>query len=64
MIDRRLLRLGADRSVSQHADLAGALFRCNDMVVDAEGRAFVSNFGFDLYASMSGAPQWSSRRSC
>jgi sugar lactone lactonase YvrE len=49
MEDRRLLRLEEGRLV-EHADLSGlASFHCNDMVVDARGRAFVGNFGFDLH---------------
>jgi sugar lactone lactonase YvrE len=50
MTDRRLLRL--DGSVlTQVADLAAlAPFHCNDMVVDAKGRAYIGNFGFDLIA--------------
>lgn len=48
MIDRRVLRLDGDR-VEEHADLSAlAEFHCNDMVVDAIGRAYVGNFGFDL----------------
>ena len=36
-----------------HADLSSiATFHCNDMVVDADGRAYVGNFGFDLDAYM------------
>ena len=36
-----------------HADLSElARFRCNDMVVDAKGRAWVGNFGFDLDGMM------------
>jgi sugar lactone lactonase YvrE len=49
MLDRRLLRLDGDRLV-EHADLSGlATGECNDMVVDARGRAYVGNFGFDMY---------------
>lgn len=49
MVDRRLLRLDGDRLV-EVADLAAlATYHCNDMVVDAAGRAYVGNFGFDLY---------------
>jgi len=49
MTRRRLLRRGRDGRVSVHADLGGvATFHCNDMVVDAKGRAYVGNFGFDL----------------
>lgn len=49
MRDRRLLRLEPDGRLVEHADLSGiATFHCNDMVVDAQGRAYVGNFGFDL----------------
>lgn len=38
-----------------HADLSKyATYWCNDMVVDATGRAYVGNFGFDLDAEMRG----------
>jgi sugar lactone lactonase YvrE len=48
MTDRRLLRIEAEGPV-EHADLSGvATFHANDMVVDALGRAYVGNFGFDL----------------
>ena len=50
MTDRRLLRLDRD-GLKVAADLSElASFHCNDMVVDAKGRAYVGNFGFDLYA--------------
>jgi sugar lactone lactonase YvrE len=50
MRDRRLLRLEPDGSLAQVADLSGlATFHCNDMVVDAKGRAYVGNFGWDLH---------------
>jgi len=49
MRDRRLLRLETGRLVL-HADLSGlASFDCNDMVVGPTGRAYVGNFGFDLF---------------
>jgi sugar lactone lactonase YvrE len=49
MTKRQLLKRGADGVVSLHADLSGiATYHCNDMVVDAAGRAYVGNFGFDL----------------
>jgi sugar lactone lactonase YvrE len=49
MRDRRLLRL-EDGSLVEHADLSAlATGECNDMVVDAQGRAYVGNFGFDMY---------------
>jgi sugar lactone lactonase YvrE len=50
MRDRRLLRLDPE-GLTEVADLsAHAAFHCNDMVVDAQGRAYVGNFGFDLNA--------------
>jgi len=49
MRDRRVLRLENGELV-EHADLSElATGECNDMVVDAEGRAYVGNFGFDMY---------------
>ncbi len=52
MLDRRLLRLDPGGLV-EHADLSSiATFHANDMVVDASGRAYVGNFGFDLDAFM------------
>ncbi|MDE2487628.1 MAG: SMP-30/gluconolactonase/LRE family protein, partial [Alphaproteobacteria bacterium] len=49
MTKRRLLRRSADGRISTLADLSGlATWHCNDMVVDAAGRAYVGNFGFDL----------------
>jgi sugar lactone lactonase YvrE len=55
MVDRRVLRLSPDGSLAEHADLTEwAPFHCNDMVVDAAGRAYVGNFGFDIYPRMAG----------
>jgi sugar lactone lactonase YvrE len=49
MLDRRVLRLEGDTLV-EHADLSAlATGECNDMVVDSAGRAYVGNFGFDMY---------------
>jgi sugar lactone lactonase YvrE len=57
MIDRRVLRLGVDGTLSEHADLTEWVpFHCNDMVVDAVGRAYVGNFGFNIYPRMAGEP--------
>ncbi|XOV89601.1 MAG: SMP-30/gluconolactonase/LRE family protein [Pseudomonadota bacterium] len=57
MTDRRLLRQETDGSLSLHADLSDiAAFHCNDMVVDANGRAYVGNFGFDTHAGVPPAP--------
>ena len=56
MTDRRLLRWDGAQ-LQQHADLAAlASFHCNDMVVDAAGRAYVGNFGFDLHAQSAPKP--------
>jgi sugar lactone lactonase YvrE len=57
MEDRKLLRREANGALVLHADLARlARFHCNDMVVDARGRAFVGNFGFDLDAGETPCP--------
>jgi sugar lactone lactonase YvrE len=54
MTDRRVLRREPDGTLVTHADLAAyAPGLLNDMCVDASGRAYVGNFGFDL---MGGAP--------
>lgn len=51
MEDRRLLRQDAGLELVEVADLSGvATWHCNDMVVDAAGRAYVGNFGFDMWA--------------
>ncbi|THD62918.1 SMP-30/gluconolactonase/LRE family protein [Phenylobacterium sp.] len=53
MTRRQVLRRTADGQMSVHADLGQvAGFHCNDMVVDAAGRAYVGNFGFDLDAGI------------
>ena len=50
MQDRRLLRLG-EGGLEEVADLSSiATWHTNDMVVDAQGRAYIGNFGFDLLA--------------
>lgn len=49
MLDRRLLRVENGRA-RVHADLSAvATGPCNDMVVDARGRAYVGNFGYDRH---------------
>ena len=53
MTSRRVLRRSPDGAVRVHAELADiATFHCNDMVVDAAGRAYVGNFGFDLHREL------------
>ena len=54
MRDGRVLRRETDGTLVCHADLSGHISgHLNDMVVDASGRVFVGEFGFDL---MGGAP--------
>jgi sugar lactone lactonase YvrE len=54
MRDRMLLRRETDGTLVTHASLVDHVSgHLNDMVVDAQGRAFLGNFGFDL---MGGAP--------
>ncbi|TCP41627.1 sugar lactone lactonase YvrE [Tamaricihabitans halophyticus] len=51
MRDARLLRREPDGSLHTHADLSTYVNgHPNDLVVDAQGRAFVGEFGFDLMA--------------
>ena len=50
----RVLRRELDGRVVTHADASSYIGGClNDMVVDAKGRAYIGNFGFDL---MGGKP--------
>ena len=56
MTDRRLLRLDGSVLV-EVADLSKlAPFHCNDMVVDAKGRTYIGNFGFDFAARQAPRP--------
>ena len=49
MRDRRVMRLEPDGRLVVHADLSHiAGGHVNDMVVDAQGRAYVGNFGLDM----------------
>jgi sugar lactone lactonase YvrE len=56
MGDRRLLRLDPDdlRLVADLTDVTGG--DCNDMLVDALGRAYIGNFGYDLAAGEQARP--------
>lgn len=50
MTDRLVLRWDGNQT-SVHCDLSALVpYSCNDMVVDAAGRAYVGNFGFDFQA--------------
>jgi len=56
MTQRRVMQLTSE-GLAEYADLSNqASFHCNDMVVDAAGRAFVGNFGFDLHGGGDVAP--------
>jgi sugar lactone lactonase YvrE len=58
MTERRLHRLGA-AGPEPYADLSGlAAFHCNDLLVDAQGGAYVGNFGYDI---VGGAPTVSTK---
>ncbi len=52
MTNRQVLRWDGS-TLSFYADVSDiATFHANDMIVDASGRAYVGNFGFDLHAAM------------
>jgi len=56
MLDRRVLRWDG-KLLSTYADLTDlASSYCNDMVVDRHGRAYVGNFGFDVFNSSEKRP--------
>ncbi|MGC2617994.1 MAG: SMP-30/gluconolactonase/LRE family protein [Acidobacteriaceae bacterium] len=51
MVARKILRREHDGTIVEHADVSAlAPGRLNDMLVDDEGRAWVGNFGFDLFS--------------
>ena len=51
MRDRKVLRREPDGTLSVHGDLSShTTGHANDMAVDAQGRAYVGDFGFDLMA--------------
>lgn len=53
MTRRQILRRTPDGRIAVHADLSHiASYHCNDMVVDANGGAYVGNFGFNLDAEI------------
>ena len=53
MTERRVCRIVNGR-LEDYADLSRlASFHCNDMLVDAQGRAWVGNFGYDLHGGES-----------
>lgn len=49
MLSQKLLAVSPNGEIREHADLSGiATANCNDLVVSADGHAYVGNFGFDL----------------
>lgn len=57
MTSRKVMRDVGAGKLAEHADLSAiAEWHCNDMVVAANGNAYVGNFGFDLEASVEFAP--------
>jgi sugar lactone lactonase YvrE len=56
MTDRKLMRYSGGQ-LQVHADISQlASYYCNDMVVDGDGRAYVGNFGFDLFSGSAQKP--------
>jgi sugar lactone lactonase YvrE len=52
MLDRKLMRREPDGRLVTHADLNGhAVGYLGDVIVDSRGRAYLGNFGFDLYGN-------------
>jgi sugar lactone lactonase YvrE len=50
---RQVMRLEPDGSLSVHADFTGlAPYPLNDMVVDRQGRLFVGQWGYDVFAGI------------
>lgn len=57
MRDRMLLRRDPGGALHEHADLSGiATGAANDMYVDATGRAWIGDFGFDFYGILEREP--------
>jgi sugar lactone lactonase YvrE len=57
MRNRRLLRQERDGRLALHADLSSLVDHwCNDMVVDDAGRAYVGNFGYDMFSGEAQKP--------
>lgn len=55
MIDRKVMKI-VENQLQLHADLSGlATGELNDLIVDSHGRAYVGNFGFDLFGGEASA---------
>jgi sugar lactone lactonase YvrE len=56
MVDRKLLRI-VDNRLTEYADLSAvASGELNDLLIDRTGRAYVGNFGYDLFGGASAGP--------
>jgi len=49
MEDNTLNRVGKDGRIEASTDLNGSVLHANDMAVDPKGRAYVTQFGYDLF---------------
>jgi sugar lactone lactonase YvrE len=57
MASRTVVHIEGDAVAGVHADLAPlTTYRCNDMVVDRRGNAYVGDFGYDMAARQAPAP--------
>jgi len=57
MATRTVVRRDARGQAHVHADVSAlTTYRCNDMVVDARGNAYVGDFGYDMAARQAPAP--------
>jgi len=57
MASRSVLQVAGDLTTTTYVDLSDlTTFRCNDMVVDQRGNAYVGDFGYDLAAGAPPAP--------
>jgi sugar lactone lactonase YvrE len=57
MATRSVVRVDTDGAQSLHADVSAlTTYRCNDMVVDRRGNAYVGDFGYDMAARAAPAP--------
>jgi sugar lactone lactonase YvrE len=49
MLEERIYRLEPDGSLVVHSDISDLAIHCNDMVVAADGTAYVGHFGFEFF---------------
>lgn len=57
MQSRSLMRINRQGVISSYVDLSSlTTFRCNDMVIDKRGRAYVGDFGYDMSSGHAPSP--------